>query len=100
MGIILTYPTLFLLGLQNLKLTLTHFSFLGSPAYDSVRPLSYQEADVFLLCYKISDPISLYNVKNKWIRELRKHRPDVPVILCGCQVKHYISKKQFVMYYV
>ena len=59
--------------------------FLGSPAYDSVRPLSYQEADVFLLCYKISDPISLYNVKNKWIRELRQHRPDVPVILCGCQ---------------
>ena len=59
--------------------------FPGSPAYDSVRPLSYQEADVFLLCYKISDPISLYNVKNKWIRELRQHRPDVPVILCGCQ---------------
>ena len=60
-------------------------SIPGSPAYDSVRPLSYQEADVFLLCYKISDPISLYNVKNKWIRELRQHRPDVPVILCGCQ---------------
>jgi GTPase SAR1 family protein len=59
--------------------------FSGSPAYDSVRPLSYQEADVFLLCYKISDPISLYNVKNKWIRELRRHRTDVPVILCGCQ---------------
>jgi hypothetical protein len=50
-----------------------------------VRPLSYQEADVFLLCYKISDPISLYNVKNKWIRELRRHRTDAPVILCGCQ---------------
>ena len=62
-----------------------HSFFTGSPAYDSVRPLSYQEADVFLLCYKISDPISLYNVKNKWIRELRKHRADVPVILCGCQ---------------
>lgn len=61
------------------------FFVAGSPAYDSVRPLSYQEADVFLLCYKISDPISLYNVKNKWIRELRQHRPDVPVILCGCQ---------------
>ena len=40
---------------------------------------------MFLLCYKISDPISLYNVKNKWIRELRKHRQDVPVVLCGCQ---------------
>jgi GTPase SAR1 family protein len=27
----------------------------------------------------------LYNVKNKWIRELRRHRTDAPVILCGCQ---------------
>jgi GTPase SAR1 family protein len=74
--------------------------FSGSPAYDSVRPLSYQEADVFLLCYKISDPISLYNVKNKWIRELRSQRPDVPVILCGCHADlrhdpatlHHLSK--------
>ena len=62
-----------------------YFHFVGSPAYDSVRPLSYQEADVFLLCYKISDPISLYNIKNKWIRELRSHREDLPVVLCGCQ---------------
>ena len=62
------------------------FYISGSPAYDSVRPLSYQDADVFLLCYKISDPISLYNVKNKWIRELQMHRPDSPpIILCGCQ---------------
>ena len=47
--------------------------------------MSYQDADVFLLCYKISDPISLYNIKNKWIRELRSHREDLPVVLCGCQ---------------
>ena len=58
--------------------------FPGSPAYDSVRSLSYQEADVFLVCYKISDPISLYNVKNKWIAEVRRHRPEAPVVLCGC----------------
>ena len=62
---------------------------IGSPAHDSVRALSYQDADVFLLCYKISDPDSLYNVKNKWIREIRsqkfstRHQP--PVVLCGCQ---------------
>jgi GTPase SAR1 family protein len=59
--------------------------FSGSPAYDSVRSLSYAEADVFLVCYKISDPSSLYNVKTKWIPELRHFRSDVPVILCGCQ---------------
>lgn len=54
-------------------------------AYDSVRSLSYAEADVFLVCYKISDPSTLYNVKNKWMPEIRRHRSNVPVILCGCQ---------------
>ena len=54
-----------------------------------MRSLSYQDADVFLLCYKISDPNSLYNVKNKWIREIRSQgcnkTSQPPVILCGCQ---------------
>ncbi len=57
----------------------------GSPAYDSVRSLAYQEADVFLACYKISDPISLYNVTHKWVTEIRRSRPGVPIVLCGCQ---------------
>ena len=61
------------------------FYLAGSSAYDSVRSLSYAEADVFLVCYKISDPSTLYNVKNKWMPEIRKHRSNAPVILCGCQ---------------
>ena len=48
--------------------------------------MAYHDANVFLLCFKASDPISLYNVKNKWIVEIRKYRPDAPVVLCGCQV--------------
>ena len=59
--------------------------FLGSSAYDSVRSLSYAEADVFLVCYKVSDPSTLYNVKNKWMPEIRQYRSNAPVILCGCQ---------------
>ena len=58
---------------------------LGSSAYDSVRSLSYAEADVFLVCYKVSDPSTLYNVKNKWMPEIRQYRSNAPVILCGCQ---------------
>ena len=61
------------------------FYTAGSPAYDSVRSLAYHDANVFLLCYKISDPISLYNVKNKWVGEIRRHHPRAPVVLCGCQ---------------
>jgi len=55
----------------------------GSTNYDSVRPLSYSEADIFIICFRISDPISLYNVKSHWIQEIRKHS-NAPVVLCGC----------------
>ena len=47
--------------------------------------MSYAEADVFLVCYKVSDPSTLYNVKNKWMPEIRQYRSNAPVILCGCQ---------------
>jgi len=55
----------------------------GSTNYDSVRPLSYSEADIFIICFKISEPISLYNVKSHWIVEIQKHS-SAPIILCGC----------------
>jgi len=55
----------------------------GSTSYDSVRPLSYSEADIFIICFKISDPISLYNVKSHWVIEIQKHS-SAPIILCGC----------------
>jgi len=55
----------------------------GSTNYDSVRPLSYAEADIFIICFKVSDPISLYNVKSHWIIEIQKHS-SAPIILCGC----------------
>ena len=61
----------------------------GSPAYDSVRSLTFHDASVFLVCFNVSDPISLYNVKNKWIGEIRRHRSEEsppPIVLCGCQV--------------
>ncbi|CAB4063990.1 Ras-like GTP-binding protein RHO,Rho-related GTP-binding protein RhoQ,Ras-related protein Rac2,Rho-related protein rac1A,Rho-related GTP-binding protein RhoU,Ras-related protein rac-2,GTP-binding protein Rho1,GTP-binding protein RHO1,Rho-related GTP-binding protein RhoG,GTP-binding protein rho5,GTP-binding protein rhoA,Ras-related C3 botulinum toxin substrate 2,Transforming protein RhoA,Ras-related C3 botulinum toxin substrate 3,Rho-related GTP-binding protein RhoA-C,Rho-related protein rac1C,Ras-related p len=57
----------------------------GCSAYDNVRSLPYEEAHVFLLCFKISDPASLSSVRHKWMKELRRHRPEVPIILCGCQ---------------
>ena len=55
----------------------------GSNNFDTVRPLSYGEADVFIVCFKISDPVSLLNVKSRWIEEISSHS-RAPIILCGC----------------
>ena len=47
--------------------------------------MAYREADVFLLCYKISEPSSLFNAVNHWCPEVRSVAPVTPIILVGCQ---------------
>lgn len=57
----------------------------GHEDYDDTRPESYQDADVFLLCFSLSGPNSFNNVKAKWLPELKKHAPKVPILLVGCK---------------
>ncbi|KAH3743763.1 rac gtpase [Pelomyxa schiedti] len=53
----------------------------GQEDYDRLRPLSYPQTDVFIICYSCISPTSLENVKSKWIEEIRHHCPAVPVLL-------------------
>ena len=61
------------------------FDVSGSPGPNSPREVAYREADVFLLCYKISDISSLFSAINHWVPELRSFAPVTPIILVGCQ---------------
>lgn len=53
----------------------------GQEEFERLRPLSYDNADVFLVCFAINSPPSLDNIKLKWIPELRKHAPHTPFVL-------------------
>jgi small GTP-binding protein len=55
----------------------------GQEDYDRLRPLSYPQTDVFLICYSIISPSSFENVKSKWFPEIQHHAPGVPIILVG-----------------
>lgn len=55
----------------------------GQEDYDRLRPLSYPQTDVFLVCYNILSKASLNNVKNKWIPELTSYQEGTPIILVG-----------------
>lgn len=59
---------------------------IGQEEYDEVRPLSYKNADVFIICFSIDYPDSFENVKLKWIHEIAHHCPKVPFILVGCKI--------------
>jgi Ras-related C3 botulinum toxin substrate 1 len=55
----------------------------GQEDYDRLRPLSYPQTDVFLICFSIISPHSFDNVKSKWWPEIQHHAPGVPLILVG-----------------
>jgi small GTP-binding protein len=68
----------------------------GQEDYDRLRPLSYPETDVLLVCYSIDSHDSLTNVVEKWTPEVHHYCPGVPVVLVGCKADirtddHYIQ---------
>merc|ERR1712062_285273 len=55
----------------------------GQEDYDRLRPLSYPQTDVFLICFSVISEASLKNVKMKWAPEIQNHCPGTPVVLVG-----------------
>ena len=43
----------------------------GQADYDRLRPLSYPESDVFIICFALDSEASFNNVRNKWKPEVK-----------------------------
>ncbi|KAG4101502.1 rho family small GTP binding protein cdc42 [Neocallimastix lanati (nom. inval.)] len=72
--------------ISNEPYTLGLFDTAGQEDYDRLRPLSYPQTDVFLICFSVVSPTSFVNVKEKWFPEIRHHCPGVPCLLVGTQI--------------
>ncbi|KAL5015350.1 hypothetical protein ScPMuIL_009620 [Solemya velum] len=66
--------------------TLGLFDTAGQEDYDRLRPLSYPQTDVFLVCFSVVSPSSFENVKEKWVPEITHHCQKTPFLLVGTQV--------------
>ncbi|GAA5967296.1 hypothetical protein JCM8115_006097 [Rhodotorula mucilaginosa] len=53
----------------------------GQEEYDRLRPLSYPETDVLLICFAADYPVSLENVEDKWHPEVTHFCEGTPIIL-------------------
>ena len=77
----------------------------GQEDYDRLRPLSYPQTDVFLICFSLVSPPSFENVKTKvrlpflylaiwkrypisfqWYPEISHHAPQTSVVLVGTKL--------------
>ncbi|CAG0881233.1 unnamed protein product [Cyprideis torosa] len=81
-------PTVFETSVTNIEVDgrqveLKLWDTAGQEDYDRLRPLSYPETDVILLCFSIDNPDSLENIQDKWIPEVKHFCPTVPVLLVG-----------------
>lgn len=77
------YTTTICLGGKETKLNL--YDTAGQDDYDRLRPLSYQEASVVLVCFDVTNPTSFENVLIKWFPEVKHFCRDTPLILIGCK---------------
>eukprot|EP01132_Coremiostelium_polycephalum_P009750 gene9750-11975_t len=62
------------------------FDTAGQEDFDRLRPLGYNDTDVFLVCYSVINPPSYSNVIDKWYVEITHYTQDVPIVLIGTQI--------------
>jgi small GTP-binding protein len=60
----------------------------GQEEYERLRPLSYNNTDVFFVCFALDSPDSLANVEVKWAPEVRRYCRRAK----GKQHAHVISR--------
>jgi small GTP-binding protein len=58
----------------------------GQEDYDRLRPLSYPQTDVFLICFSLVSPPSFENVRTKWYPEISHHAPSTSTVLVGTKL--------------
>lgn len=68
---------------RNVELAL--WDTAGQEDYDRLRPLSYPDSHVILICISVDSPDSLQNVYEKWIQEVNHFCSGLPALLIGCK---------------
>ncbi len=61
------------------------FDTAGQEDFDRLRPLSYPDTNIVLICFSVDSPVSATSVIEKWMPEIRHFCGQCPVILVACK---------------
>uniref|UniRef100_A0A8D0E876 Ras homolog family member F, filopodia associated n=1 Tax=Salvator merianae TaxID=96440 RepID=A0A8D0E876_SALMN len=76
------------------EVTLHLYDTAGQEDYDRLRPLSYQNTNIVIICYDVMNPTSFDNVLIKWSHEVNHFCRGTPIILVGCKTDLRKDKEQ------
>ncbi|XP_077292872.1 cell division control protein 42 homolog [Arctopsyche grandis] len=79
-----SYVTMVLIGGEPHDFSL--FDTAGQEDFDRLRPLSYPNTNVFLVCFSVVHPDSFDNVKFKWVPEIAHFNKKTPFLLVGTRI--------------
>nr|KAG5705072.1 hypothetical protein BaRGS_018802 [Batillaria attramentaria] len=65
------------------EVELVMYDTAGQEDYDRLRPFSYTDTDVIIVCFSLDNPDSLTNVLLNWVPEVRYYCGKVPLLLVG-----------------
>jgi Ras-related C3 botulinum toxin substrate 1 len=71
------------LTVEDTLINLQLWDTASQPDYQNLRPLSYPDTDIFIICFSLVSPTSLDNVQSKWVPEIKQHCEDNRYILVG-----------------
>ncbi|XP_008109828.1 rho-related GTP-binding protein RhoH [Anolis carolinensis] len=71
--------------LDGVQISLGLWDTAGGDSFKGIRPLSYQQADVVLMCFSVANRNSFLNLRNKWVTEIRTHLPRIPILVVATQ---------------
>ncbi|XP_071397070.1 rho-related GTP-binding protein RhoH [Centroberyx affinis] len=71
--------------MDGVQISLGLWDTAGNDTFRQIRPMSYKQADVVLICYSVANPNSLASIQHKWIAEVRENLPRVPVLVVATQ---------------
>ncbi|KAG2208605.1 hypothetical protein INT46_009147, partial [Mucor plumbeus] len=73
--------------LDNKPVELALWDTAGQEDYDRLRPLSYFETDVVVICFAVDNMNSYQNVRDKWLPEVKHYcGNNVSLVLVGLKI--------------
>lgn len=80
-----TTSTKLIVNDRNIKIIL--FDTAGQVDFDKLRPLSYNDTDMFLICYSVgSRQGGINDITTKWVPEIKSISPESPFYIIGTKI--------------